>query len=172
MQSESVSEAPAMLSRTANVQPPESQNAFPHRPNAAFAALGLARTVWNSAVQKVRSSKGTKEIRKFRFLDMTVASAGEDGAGIVHLTLRSPAPEKAEMGIAQHEAVISQVLCGFYGRTVKLRVIGHEQVSTPPDQPPKRIEPDERLHVGKGGKISSSKLRVDRSPDTFTHPQN
>ncbi len=88
-------------------------------------------------MEKMRASNGSNEFKKYRFRDVTVVSADEDGAGTIHMALRSPAPEKAEMGIAKHEAVISQALCGFYGRAVKLRVIRHEPASAHPDQPPK-----------------------------------
>ncbi len=105
--------------RTFNRRNPEMT--ISNRERTSIADLGLARTAWNSAIEKVRSAYGADEFKKYRFRDVTVVSADEDSAGIVHLALRSPAPEKAEMGIAKHETVISQALCGFYGRTVKLR---------------------------------------------------
>jgi cellulase/cellobiase CelA1 len=117
------SSAPAVRNRAANVQPAKSPKAISKNGKAPLADLGLARNVWNSAMEKVRSAYGANEFKKYRFRDVTVVSADEDGAGIIHLTLRTPAPEKAEMGIAKHETVISQALCGYYGRTVKLRVI-------------------------------------------------
>lgn len=136
-QSDSPSEAPAVRKRTANVRLAEPRKTIPERAKAPFADLGLARMAWNSLVERVRAAHGAKEFRKFRFRDVTIVSADIDGAGAVHLTLRSPAPEKAEAGFAEHETTISQALRGFYGRTVKLRVIGNEPASAPPDQPSK-----------------------------------
>ena len=106
--------------------------AFPNKTNAALSALSIAHMAWKSAVESVRSCKGAKEIKRFRLQDVTVISADQDRAGIVHLTLRSPAPEKAEAGLAANESAISQALRAFYGRTVKLRVIGHEPASASP----------------------------------------
>jgi hypothetical protein len=128
------SSAPAVRNRAANVQPAKSQKAISKNGKAPLADLGLARNAWNSAMEKVRSAYGANEFKKYRLRDVTVVSADEDGAGIVHLILRSPAPEKAEMGIAKHETVISQALCGFYGRTVKLRVLRDGPGSAPNDQ--------------------------------------
>jgi hypothetical protein len=123
LQSDSVSEASTVRSRAANVRLAKSRKALSKNRKTPFADSGLAQNAWNSAKEKVRSVYGANEFKKYRFRDMTVVSADEDGAGIVHLALRSPAPERAEMGIAKYETVISQALCDFYGRTVKLRVI-------------------------------------------------
>lgn len=123
LQSNSLSEAPAARSRAANLQPAKSRKTISKRGKAPIADLGLARTAWNSAIEKVHAACGANDLKKHRFRDAAVVSADEDGAGIVHLALRSPAPEKAEVGIAKHEAVISKALYGFYGRTVKLQVI-------------------------------------------------
>ncbi len=123
LQSDSPWEAPAAPIRAANPQPDKSQKTISKIGMAPITDLGLARCAWNSAIERVRAVCGANDFKKYRFLDSAVASADEDGAGIVHLALRSPAPEKAEMGIANFETVISQALCGFYGRTVKLRVI-------------------------------------------------
>jgi hypothetical protein len=137
LQSDSPWEALALRKRTTNVRPAEPRKTIPEGGKAPFADLGLARMSWNSVVERVRAAHGAKELRKFRFRDMTIVSADEDGAGIVHLALRSPVPGKAEAGLAEHETTISQALRCFYGRTVKLRVIGNEPVSAPPDQPSK-----------------------------------
>jgi hypothetical protein len=123
LQSDSPSEAPATRSRAANLQPAKSRKALSNNGKTPFADLGLARNAWNWAMEKMRSAYGANEFKKYRFRDVTVVSADEDGAGIIHLTLRTPTPEKAEMGIVKHETVISKALCGYYGRTVKLRVI-------------------------------------------------
>lgn len=123
LHSDSSSEAPAARSRTANLQPPKSRKTIPKIEKAVIANLSLARTAWKSASEKVRAACGANEFKKYRFRDLTVVSADEDGAGNVHLTLGSPAPEKTEKGIAKHETVISQALCRFYGRAVKLRAI-------------------------------------------------
>jgi Helix-turn-helix domain len=137
LQPDSPSEAPAARGRVASLQPAKSPKTLSKREEASIADLGLAGTAWNSAIEKVRAAYGANDFKKYRFRDVTVASADEDGAGTLHLTLRSPAPEKAEAGIAKYETMISQALRGFYGRAVKPRVIGHEPASAPPDQPPK-----------------------------------
>ncbi len=139
-QSDSPSEAPAVRKRTANVRLAEPRKTIPERAKSPFADLGLARTAWNLAIENLRSAHGANEFKKYRFRDVTVVSADEDGAGTVHLTLRSPAPEKAEAGLAEHETAISRALRGYYGRTVKIRVIGNEPASAPPDQPFHRCE--------------------------------
>jgi hypothetical protein len=136
LQSDSPSEAPAARSRATNMQPAKSRKAISKRGKTSIADLGLARIAWSSAIEKVRSADGANEFKKYRFRDVTVVSADEDGAGIVRLTLRSPAPAKAAMGIAQHETAISQALRGFYGRTAKLQVTGHKLESVPLDEPP------------------------------------
>ena len=123
LQSDSSSEEPAARSRAAKLRPAKSRKTFSNRGKAPFADLGLARTAWNSATEKVRTDHGAKEFKKYRLRDVTVVSADEDSAGTVNLTLRSPAPDKAELGIRQHETAISQALRGFYGCTVKVRVI-------------------------------------------------
>jgi len=130
------SSAPVVRNRAANLQQSQSRKTYPDK-SAPFANSDIARMAWNSAMEELRSAHGAKEFKKFRFRDAVVVSAGEDSAGIVHLTLRSPAPEKAKMGIAKHEIVISRALRGFYGLTVQLRVIGNEPASAPPDQPSK-----------------------------------
>jgi len=126
LQSDSLSEALAVRNRATNLQPAKSRKALSNNAKSPLADLGLAHNAWNSTREKVCAACGANEFKKYRFRDMTVVSADEDGAGVIHLTLRSPAPEKALMGIAKHETVISQALCGFYGRTVKLRVISDE----------------------------------------------
>ena len=136
-QSDGLSEAPAVRKRAANERLAEPRKTIPERAKAPFADLGLARTAWNSAVERVRDAHGANELKKFRFRDVTIVSADADGAGTVHLTLRSPVPGKAEAGIVEHETAISQALRDFYGRTVKLRVIGNKPASAPPDQPSK-----------------------------------
>jgi hypothetical protein len=134
LQSDSPSEAPAARSRAATLEHTESRKANSDKGKTALANLGLARTAWNSAKEKLRYAHGANEIKKYRFRDVTVVSSVEDGAGTVHLTLRSPAPEKAEAGIAQHRNAISHALCGFYGRAVKLRVIRDGLGNTQNDQ--------------------------------------
>jgi hypothetical protein len=123
LQSDFPSEAPAARSRAANLQPAKSRKTISKRGKASIADLGLARLAWNSAIEKVRAAYAANDFKKYRSRNVAVVSADEDGAGIVHLALRSPAPVKAEMGIAKYEAVISQSLRGFYGQTAKLRVI-------------------------------------------------
>jgi hypothetical protein len=118
----------------ASSKPPESQNAFPNKSNAAFSNLGLAQNSWLSAIEEMLSYMGAREFKKYRFRDVTVISAREDRTGAIQLTLRSPAPEKAQAGIAKHEAAIYHALSRFYGRTVKLLVIGNELPSAPPGQ--------------------------------------
>ena len=123
LQSDSSSEEPAARSRAAKLRPAKSRKTFSNRGKAPFSDLGLARNAWNLAIEKVRTDHGAKEFKKYRLRDVTVVSADVDGAGTVYLTLRSPAPDKAELGIRQHETAISQALRGFYGCTVKVRVI-------------------------------------------------
>ena len=115
-------EAPAARSRAANLQPTKSRETIPKRGNASISDLGLARSAWNSTIEKVRAAYGVNEFKKYRFRDVAVVSADEDGAGIVQLGLRSPTPEKAQRGIEKYQTVISQALCAFYGQTVRLRV--------------------------------------------------
>lgn len=122
-QSDSPSEAPAALSRAADLQPTKTRKAISNSGKATIEDLSLGQRAWNSAIEKVRDTSSANDFKKYCFRDVTVVSGHKDGAGIVYLTLRSPAPEKAEMGIARYETVISQTLRGFYGLTVKLRVI-------------------------------------------------
>jgi hypothetical protein len=122
-QSDFASETLATRSHVANLQTTKSQKKSPDKGKTPMADSGLAQLAWNSAREKLRAAIGVNEFKKYRFRDVSVVSADEDGAGIIHLVLRSPAPEKAEMGIAQHDAAISRTLCRFYGRTVRLRVI-------------------------------------------------
>lgn len=113
----------------------ETQNTFPNKANAAFSEMGLARMAWKSAVERVRADKGAREVRSCRFHDVIPVSAEEGSAGNISLTLRSPDPEKATIGIAKHEIAIAQALRSFYGRTVKLRVIGYEPSNVPASRP-------------------------------------
>lgn len=136
LQFDSPSEAPAARNRAATVQPTKSRKAISKREKASIADLGLARIAWNSAIENVRSAYGANEFKKYRFRDVTMVLVDEDGAGIVHLALRSPAPEKAEMGIAMHETAISQALRRFFGRTVKVRLIREGLGNVQGDQGP------------------------------------
>ncbi len=134
LQSDSPSEAPAASSRAANLQPAKSRKTISKRGKAPIDDLGLARIAWDLAIEEMRAASGAKELKKYRFRDVAVVSAVEDPAGTVHLTLRSPAPEKAQCGIAQHAIVTSQALRGFYGLTVKLHVICDELGGAQSDQ--------------------------------------
>lgn len=144
----SLSESPVVDISAATVQQTKSQNTVSDSRKSVFAAVSLAQTAWKSSVQLAVLSRGAREIKKLRFRDVTVVSAHEDGAGVVHLTLRSPAPEKTEIGIAQHESTISQALHAFYGRTVKLKVIGHLPSSTLPAQSHKAEIHSANAHKG------------------------
>jgi len=151
LQSDAPRDALPARKRAASVPVAEPRKTPPAMAKAPFADLGLARGAWDSAMGKLRAAHGANEIKKYRFRDVTVVSSSEDGAGTVHLTLRSPAPDKARAGLAKHEAAISLALCAFYGRTVKLRVIDHEQASDSRDEPPKRDESGESAQRGGRG---------------------
>ncbi len=122
LQSDSPSEAPAARSRAANLQPAKSRKAISKR-GKALADLGLARIAWNSAIEKVRAACGANDFRKYRFRDAAVVSADRRRRWYCPSDFAQPRARESAMGIAKHETVISQTLCGFYGRTVKLRVI-------------------------------------------------
>jgi hypothetical protein len=137
LQSDSSSEALAACSHAVSLQPSKTRKAVSMRGKAPIADLGLAQTAWKSTLEKVRTAYGANDFKKYRYRDVTVVSVDEDGAGTVHLTLRSPTPERVAAGIANNEIALVNALCGFYGCAVKLRVIGHERASAPPNQPSK-----------------------------------
>jgi hypothetical protein len=96
-----------------------------------FSDLGLAQSAWEKAKDAIRKIHGAKDLKLFRFNDSNVIEVTEDGAGNIVVALRSPKSEATERGIRKHCLTIGPAMQSFYGRDVKLVVLGTELAETP-----------------------------------------
>lgn len=102
-------------------------NALPMKvKQSPFSDLGLAQGAWDKAKEAIRKIQGAKDLKLFHCNDSNVIEATEDGAGNIVVTLGSPKREATERGIGKHCVTIASTMRSFYGRDVKLVVLGTE----------------------------------------------
>jgi hypothetical protein len=105
----------------------KSPNATPMMvKQSPFSDLGLAQTAWDKAKEAIRKIHGAKDLKPFYFNDSSVIEATVDAAGNIVVTLRSPKRDATERGIEKHCRTIAPTMGNFYGRDVKLIVLGVE----------------------------------------------